>query len=197
MYPKQQSLNISLIFHTKMKEKVKALFFYNTLRRWHFQALLQESGISRERVNHFLKELLKEKFIMRIKNKGKMPYYLANKESAKFRSEKRLYGLKLLEQSGLFEGLNTCRGVKTAILFGSFARGDWGKSSDIDLFIYGEDAEFQKGLYEKKLRREIQVFAYQNKNEIKRNLDPTVIPNIVKGFLITENIEPFEVRVHA
>ena len=180
-----------------MKEKIKVLFFQNTLRRWHFKSILQESKISRERVNHFLKELLREKLILRVKNKGKMPYYLANKDSLKFRSEKRWYGLKLLEQSGLFEELNTRKGIKTAILFGSFARGDWGKSSDIDLFIYGEDAEFQKGLYEKKLRREIQVFAYQTKNEVKRNLDPTVIPNIVKGFLITEDIEPFEVIVNA
>lgn len=180
-----------------MKEKVKALFFNNTLRRWHFEAIVSESSISRERTNHFLKQLLREKLITRVKMKGKMPYYLANIDSPKFRSEKKLYGLKLLEESGLFENLNTCKGIKTAILFGSFARGDWSKSSDIDLFIYGDDTEFQKEIYEKHLHREIQVFAYQNKNEVTRNLDPTVIPNIVKGFLITENMEPFEVRVHA
>lgn len=180
-----------------MKEIIKALFFNHTLRRWHFETILAESGISRERVNHFLKELLKDKFVIRIKKRRKMPYYEANRDSAKFRSEKKLYGLKLLEESGLFENLNSCKGIKTAILFGSFARGDWSKSSDIDLFIYGDDTEFQKEVYEKKLHREIQVFAYQNKNEVTRNLDPTVIPNIVKGFHITENMEPFEVNIHA
>ncbi|MEK6905355.1 MAG: nucleotidyltransferase domain-containing protein, partial [Nanoarchaeota archaeon] len=109
----------------------------------------------------------------------------------------KLYGLRMLEESGLFENLNSCKGIKTAILFGSFARGDWSKSSDIDLFIYGDDTEFSKKAYEKNLHREIQVFAYQNKNEIKRTLDPAVIPNIVKGFHITENIEPFEVNIYA
>lgn len=180
-----------------MKEKLKELFFNDTLRRWHFETLLKESRISRERVNHFLKELIKEKIIVRIKKKGKMPYYLANIDSAKFRSEKRLYGLNLLEKSGLFEDINNCKDIKTAILFGSFARGDWSKSSDIDLFIYGEDKDFNKGLFETKLHRDIQVFKYEDKKTLKMNLDPAVIPNIAKGFFITEGIEPFEVKVHA
>ncbi|MEK6809175.1 MAG: nucleotidyltransferase domain-containing protein [Nanoarchaeota archaeon] len=178
-------------------KKIKEFFFNETLRRWHFEALLQESGLSRERVNHFLKELLKEKLIMRVKKKGKMPYYLANRDLAKFRSEKRLYGLTMLEQSGLFEKLNSCKGIKTAILFGSFARGDWSKSSDIDLFIYGDDTEFEKGLYEQKLHRDIQIFAYQTTAVLKKELDQTVIPNIAKGFFITESAEPFEVKIHA
>jgi len=179
-----------------MKETIKALFFNHALRRWHFETILSEGSISRERANHFLKELQKEKIIIRVKKRGKMPYYLANRESAKFRSEKKLYGLRILEESGLFETLNTCKGIKTAILFGSFARGDWNKSSDIDLFIYGDDTEFQKEIFERKLQHEIQLFAYQNKNEITKELDPAVIPNIVKGFHITENIEPFEVNIN-
>ena len=178
-------------------ELLKKLFFSETLRRWHFEAILVESGISRERANYYLKELLKDKFILRVKKKGKMPYYTANRDSAKFRFEKKLYGLRMLEGSGLFEDLTSRKGIKTAILFGSFARGDWSKSSDIDLFIYGNDTQFQKELYEKKLHHEIQVFAYQNKNEITRDLDPTVIPNIAKGFRITGEIEPFEVKIHA
>lgn len=179
-----------------MNEKIRELFFNDTLRRWHFEAILRESGLSRERVNHFLKVLRKEKLILRIKKKGKMPYYLANRDSAKFRSEKRLFGLTMLEQSGLFENLNSCKGIKTAILFGSFARGDWSKSSDIDLFIYGDDTKFEKGLYEAKLHREIQLFVYQNTKILTRELDTAVIPNIAKGFFITDSAEPFEVKIH-
>ncbi len=180
-----------------MGNKIKELFFNDTLRRWHFEAILRESGLSRERVYHFLKELLKEKLILRIKKKGKMPYYLANRDSAKFRSEKRMYGLTMLEQSGLFENLNSCKSIKTAILFGSFARGDWSRSSDVDIFIYGDDAEFEKGRYESKLHRDIQLFVYQNTKILKKELDSKVIPNIAKGFFITENVEPFEIKIYA
>jgi len=180
-----------------MREKIKALFFNDTLRKWHFETILKESGISRERVNHFLKELLKEKLILRVKKKGKMPYYIANRDLPKFRSEKKLYGLNVLEKSGLFENINSCKEIKTAILFGSFARGNWSKSSDIDLFIYGEDKDFNKGLFEAKLKRDIQVFKYKDKRTLKKSLDPAVIPNIAKGFFITESIEPFEVKINA
>ena len=176
-----------MIYHTKM-EKLKILFFKETLRHWHFKDVIKESGLSRERVNYYLKRLQKEKFITKIKKEKKMPYYIANKTSH-FRLQKRLYGLNLLEN--LFNHITLCKGIKTAILFGSFARGDWGKNSDIDLFIYGDYSDFQLGKFEQKLQREIQIFSNVKK------MNSTVIPNIMKGFHITESIEPFEVKIHA
>ena len=103
----------------------------------------------------------------------------------------------MIAHSGLLEHLSQLPEIKTAILFGSFARGDWSASSDIDLFLYGRDANFEKGKFEHKLNREIQVFSYENQKSIKRELDPNVIPNIARGFNIKESIEPFEVILHA
>lgn len=191
---KPTDLNNSSNFHTKM-EKLKAPFFLETLRRWHFEALVRESGLSRERVHHFLKKLVKEQFIKRIKERGKMPYYLANRDKPQFRTEKRLYGLQLLAESGLLADLASSQNIKTAIVFGSFARGDWSKSSDIDLFIYGEGREFDKRTYEVKLGREIQLFSYHDPRQMKE-LDPHVIPNILKGLAVTDSLEPFTVSVH-
>jgi predicted nucleotidyltransferase len=178
-------------------EKIKTLFFEDTLKRWHFEGIVKASGMSRERVNHYLKKLLKEGFITRIKPKGKMPYYAANRESEKFRSEKRFYGLDMLQESGLFEHINSIKGVKTAILFGSFSRGDFSKSSDIDLFIYGDSSQFDKAKFELKTKREVQLFDYDSITDIKRELDPKLIPNILKGFNIKGNLEPFRVELNA
>src|SRR3989344_3186340 len=136
---------ISMIFHTKMENTLKGLFFNHSLKRWHFEELVRISGMSRERVSYFLKILQKEQLIIRIKPKGKMPYYEANRTSSTFRSEKRWYGLAMIAHSGLLEHLSQLPEIKTAILFGSFARGDWSASSDIDLFLYGRDANFEKG----------------------------------------------------
>jgi len=180
-----------------MEEKIKAPFFNETLRRWHFEDIVKESKASRERVNYFLKKLVREKFIIKVKPTKKMPYYSANRDSPKFRSEKRIYGLKLLEETGLFEHLNSLKDIKTAILFGSFARGDWNKSSDIDLFIYGNTSYFEKGKLETKMKREIQLFNYQKPKKIKKELDPKLIPNILKGFNIKGSLEPFEVILNA
>ncbi len=178
-------------------DPLRPLFFNDTLKRWHFEEIVRVSGMSRERVNHFLRGLCKEGFVKRIKPRGKMPYYFAKRDSPKFRSEKRLYGLSMLDEAGLFEYITSCKGIKTAILFGSFARGDWSRSSDIDIFIYGDDSQFDKQLFESKLGRNIQVFAYTSPAEIKHRLDPRVITNIAKGFHLTESFHPFEVAVHA
>ncbi|NQV08416.1 nucleotidyltransferase domain-containing protein [Candidatus Woesearchaeota archaeon] len=180
-----------------MKDKIKSVFFNDTLRRWHFENIVRESGVSRERANHYLKILLKEKFIMQIKPKGKMPYYLADRSSEKFREEKRFYGLSIISNTDLFKHLNSLKDIKTAILFGSFSRGDWGKSSDIDLFIYGNSENFEKGKFETKLKREIQLFSYQNPKEMKRELDNKLVPNICNGFSIKGNLEPFRVDINA
>ena len=89
------------------------------------------------------------------------------------------------------------KGIKTAILFGSFARGDWNKSSDIDLFIYGDDSGFDKAGFERKLGREIQVLSYIDSHMMSKELDPKLLPNIARGFQIKESLEPFTVTVHA
>lgn len=176
---------------------LKSLFFQETLRHWHFDALLQESKVSRERVHFYLKLLLRENFITRVKPRGKRPYYLAKREEPGFRSEKRLYGLMVLNQSGLFEQLSRDPKIKTAILFGSFARGDWSTSSDVDLFVYGQDQNFDQSTVEKKLGRTVQLFSFQDTQTMKEALAPAVIPNIIKGFNIKGTVEPFEVQLHA
>jgi len=178
-------------------EELKNLFFNEALRQWHFEDLVKELKLSRDRTNYFLRQLIKDNLIIRVKPRRKMPYYIANKDLPKFRLEKRLFGLQLIEKTGLFEYLASCEEIKTAILFGSFSRGDWSKSSDIDLFIFGDVSDFPKEKFEQRLKRPIQLFAYSNPKEIKDDLDPTVIPNLIKGFAIKDSIEPFEVRIHA
>ncbi|MDO8655671.1 MAG: nucleotidyltransferase domain-containing protein [Nanoarchaeota archaeon] len=176
---------------------LKPLFFEETIRHWHFEAILQASALSRERVHFYLKELVNKKFIVRVKPKGKMPYYTTNLENISFRMEKRLFGLNLLQESGLFDHIYADPKIKTVILFGSFARGDWGKSSDVDLFIYGDDADFEKGILERKLGREIQIFSFQKAEAIKDKLAHSLIPNIIKGFNIKGTLEPFGVLIQA
>jgi len=179
-----------------MIEKIKYLFFNEALKRWHFDEIVKETGISRERINHFLKELLKDKLIIRIKPRNRMPYYIANRDLPKFRSEKRLYGLKLLAQAGILDQISSLDDIETAIIFGSYARGDWNKSSDIDLFIYGDARQFDKGKFESLLKKEIQLFDYKDKKRIKKELDENLIPNIVKGFNIKGTLNPFGVTIN-
>jgi len=175
-------------------QRIKELFFSESLRHWHFENLIRQSNLSRERVNYFLKLLLKEGLVMRVKPRGKMPYYVANRDSFSFREQKRLFGLNELVKSGLFEYINAHSEIKTAIVFGSFARGDWNKSSDVDIFIYGS-TNFDKQTFENRLGHEIQLFSFELPKELKNELEPGLILNIIKGFNVKGTLEPFEVSI--
>ena len=178
-----------------MEDRIKYLFFEGSAGHWHFEDIVRKSKISRERVNHYLKELIKEGYIKRLKPKGEMPYYTAVYDSEKFKNEKRIYGLAMLQKSGLFAHICENNEIKSAILFGSFASGYWHDESDIDLFIYGKADNFEKDKYEFILGREIQVFCYEDKDKMKKELSPGLLPNIASGFKIKGHLEPFLVNV--
>lgn len=178
-----------------MKDRIKYLFFEGSAGPWHFENIVKRAKLSRERAHYYLKELVKESHIRRVKPKGEMPYYIAIYDSEKFKNEKRICGLTMLQKSGLFAHICENKEIKSAILFGSFASGYWHKDSDIDLFIYGKADNFEKGKYELILGREIQVFCYDDKDKMKKELSPGLLPNIASGFKIKGNLEPFLVNV--
>ena len=177
-------------------EKLKSLFFEETLKNWHFNEIVRQSCMSRERVNHYLNELLKIGFLKYVKPSNRMPYYTANRESEQFRFEKKMYGINLLHETGFFKYINSMPNIKTAIIFGSFSRGDFGKSSDVDLFVFGNTDGFEMVKFEGLIKKEIHLINYNNVKLLKKELDPALIPNIIKGFNIKDCLEPFEVEIN-
>jgi predicted nucleotidyltransferase len=177
-------------------EYIKELFFNYSTKHWHFEELVNQSKLSRAQTNEWIQRLLKERLIKRVKKRNKMPYYIAEYNTPSFHIQKKTYALLQFEKTGFLEHLSTLKDAKTVIIFGSFSRADWHNESDIDLFIYGKAQDFEKGLFEKRLKREIQVFQYETPAMLKR-LEPSVIPNILAGIHVKGTIEPFEVSLHA
>ncbi len=177
------------------KEDLKELFFNYSTKQWHFEELVNTSGLTRTNTNLWLKRLMKESLITRIKPRGKMPYYLSKYSDAKFKVQKKVFALQQFEKTGFLEHLSSLP-AKTVIIFGSFSRADWHNESDIDLFIYGPADNFEKGHYEKVFHREIQVFHYEHEKDIKR-LEPAVLPRIMAGIHVKGQGEPFQVSINA
>ena len=177
------------------KEEPILELFYNSSKHWHFEEIRKAAKISRTQLVQWLKKFEREGIIKRVKPRGKMPYYVHNFGNLKFQNEKRLFAWKKITESGLFEHLVSLKGAKVVILFGSFSRWDWYKDSDIDIFIYGSDEDFEQGKFELKLHRDIQVHAAKNKNDLKR-IDK-MIPYIISGDFIKGSIQDLGVEVHA
>jgi len=169
--------------------------FFNSSKYWHFDELHKKIGVSKPQLSFWLKRYVKEGVISRVKKKRKMPYYTHNFHNPTFQNRKRIFGLKKLNESGLLDHLTTLDGAKVVILFGSFSRSDWYGNSDIDIFIYGSDDEFEQGKYELILNREIQVHNAKNKEDLKR-MDK-LLPYIISGYFIKGSIQDLKVKVHA
>ncbi|MEW5896801.1 MAG: nucleotidyltransferase domain-containing protein [Nanoarchaeota archaeon] len=179
----------------KANNKIKELFYNQPTKQWHFEQLLKAAGLSRAQTNEWLKKLLRENIITRIKLPGKMPYYSANYEQPRYQNSKRLYALMQLHDSGLLDYLSSLENAKAVILFGSFSRWDWQDASDIDIFVYGDVDAVLVGRFRPKLKRNIQVFVGKDERDLKK-MGPALLKNIIKGITIKGDL-PKEVISHA
>lgn len=169
--------------------------FFNNPKYWHFEELHKAARISKPQLSNWLQKLAKEGLVKKVKPRGKMPYYIAMEQNPDFRYLKRLYAIQLLTDCGFLSHLASLKGVKVAILFGSFSRYDWYDHSDIDVFIFGDDQAFEQGKFELKLRREIQVHTAKNQSDLQRM--EKLLPYIIAGDFIKGSIEELGVEVHA
>ncbi len=162
------------------ENNILKLFFNESSKHWTFTEILKESKVSRDKANNWLVKLQKEGIIKKIKEEGKMPYYIADFENPAYKNKKKLFALEEFYKTGLLNHLASLKDAKAVILFGSFARADWHTGSDIDIFILGNADEFEQSSYEKKLRREIQTFIYKSRDKINKNL----LKSILTGYTI-------------
>ena len=169
--------------------------FFNSSRYWHFDELLERTMISRSQLSQWLKKFVAEGVVKRVKARRKMPYYVQNFKSPDFHQRKRLFTLKLFYEAGFLSHLQECD-AETVIIFGSFARTDWHDKSDIDLFVLGKADNLNIGLYEKKLKRDIQLFHFKRLKEVSR-LSPGLLPYIAAGDVIKGDLSFLKVKLNA
>ena len=172
------------------------LFFDNPTKEWHFEEILKEAKIARSKATGWLKQFIKEGIIHKVKEKGKMPYYMSDHNSAGYQNKKRIFALNRLYESGLLNHLAGLKKAKAVILFGSFSRWDWYKGSDIDIFIYGSPEGLSTAKYELALHRDIQLFICENKKDLKK-LGSGLVKNIVKGNLLKGDLDFVKVDANA
>lgn len=190
-------LNNSMDTQTTMRSKEELVLepFFNSSKYWHFDELLEKTCISRSQLSQWLKRFVAEKVIKRVKSRGKMPYYVQNFASPDFHQRKKLFTLKFFYDTGFLSHLQQCD-AETIIIFGSFARTDWHDQSDIDLFVLGKGDNLNIGLYEKKLKREIQLFHFRKLEDVNK-LRRGLLPYIAAGDIIKGDLSFLRVKVNA
>ncbi|MDO8481339.1 MAG: nucleotidyltransferase domain-containing protein [Nanoarchaeota archaeon] len=174
------------------EERVLELFLNEPAKHWHFCEIAKAAKISEPGANKWLKKLLAEKMIQRVKPRGAMPYFIANFRHGHYRSRKKIYALQKIYDSGLLEKLQSLENAKAVVIFGSFARSDWNTQSDVDIFVLGdpEDIRFGMlwaGLGARGKPRELSVHSYLSLKDV-RNIHSGLMKNVVNGYFVKGTI---------
>ncbi len=175
------------------ENNILKLFFNQPTKHWHFEDIIEKADISRPQAALWLKKFMEQRLINRVKTKGKMPYYLADVSNNNYQLKKRLFILNIFEKSGFLGHLISLQKAKTIILFGSMNRWDWHENSDVDLFIYGDSEGFQKERYRDKLHRDIEIFMFKDRKELK-DIKYGLLREIVEGYLIKGSLDFLEFK---
>lgn len=145
-------------------------------------------GLATTSVRVHLKELTKEGkygYPLVIKSKGiSYPTYRANRASELFRFYKKIDMTFRLEESGLLDKLSEEFSPGAVILFGSAARGEDVKESDIDIFLLAKEKEIDLSKYESVLMRKISLHFSDDFNKLPKELRNNIINGVVlRGYL--------------
>lgn len=158
------------------KKKILKLFFEQPAKSFQIREIAKLSKIPKTTANRYINELLKENLIKKEK-KGVFPSYTSNETEFYYKFYKKIYFLEDIYRSGLIEDIEKKLYPKSIILFGSFAKAEYTKDSDIDIFVQAKEQSIDLLKFEKKLKHKINLFFEENLNNVSKEL----FNNIING----------------
>ncbi|MDI6738609.1 MAG: nucleotidyltransferase domain-containing protein [Nanoarchaeota archaeon] len=170
-----------------IKEKLKQYFFANPTARMRVRQIERELNLPLPSVIRYTKELEKEDLLKSADIAG-IRLYSADRASRQFIIEKMLFNIYSLHESGLVSYIIEELHNPAIILFGSYAKGEDTEGSDIDIFIESAVKKLELGTFEKKLKRNIQVFLHKSIKDIKNK---ELANNMINGIRLNGFVEAF------
>ena len=142
--------------------KVLSHFFDNPNEEFYLRELARLLQISPMTVKRALDDLVNDKLIIKQEKKNQILYH-ANTESNAFKFAKISYNLAWLDEKAIVEYLlDKIPGINSIILFGSYAKGENDKHSDLDLLIICTTKKIEPFEIEKRLGTEVNVINFTN-----------------------------------
>lgn len=160
-------------------------FFLQPMKPYGVRELSRITHTDTKTVMKYLKELVRTKIIIRKKEKGKYPYYEANRTSYSYRHEKSEALLRKIIQSGVIEFLEERFSPKAIVLFGSVQKGTYHSESDIDIFISAPYQRVDLSAFNRKIGHALQLFCEENLPSLSKGL----LTNIYNGLVLAGKLE--------
>lgn len=153
-----------------------APFFEDNYRRIHVRNYAELIKISPPTASKLLEKYNKQKILKKDIDK-KYNLFFANKDSELFKDLQRIYYKEKLTEMINYIKSETINPV--LILFGSTAKAEANKDSDIDLALFTPTKKkLEISKVEKEIKRKIQIFRFANIDEVPEELKN----NILNGY---------------
>lgn len=112
-------------------------------------------------------------------------FFKANSENIKFKRIKLFYNLSILDESKLIDYLEKEFNPEAIVLFGSYAKAENGKKSDIDLLIISSDKkEINLKNFEKKIGNiQLHIFSKRDIESMKIK-NKELLNNFINGIIL-------------
>ncbi|MAF36653.1 hypothetical protein CL622_06070 [archaeon] len=170
------------------RQKVLEIFFEDPIHQgigFQLREISRRINLAPPSVKKYLQELQTQKLIIQTPHRiHNYPVYSANQENNYFKLLKKLHMVQALYEVGFIDFIeNECM-PDVVILFGSAAKGEDTKDSDIDIFIQCKEQNLILEQYEKKLHRNIHVFFSESFGKLSKELKNNLANGVVlKGYL--------------
>ena len=149
----------TFMFHMLQKNnfwKVFKEFLEDPQGKHQIRKISKKINLATTSVKLHISELIKQNLVREEKDIFK--YYKANFDNQKFRFYKKINSLDKIENSELLDYLEEKTSCEVIYLFGSTAKGEDTKESDIDIYVQAPETKINIEKYEKKLNKKIQLF---------------------------------------
>jgi predicted nucleotidyltransferase len=171
------------------KKKIIDYFFINPTTKLRVRQIERLTKTALPSVVRYTKELSNEN-LLKVENVADVLLYSGDRSSKQFILEKKLFNIKQLFDSGLINFLIEEYHNPPIIVFGSYSKGEDIENSDIDIYIESpKNANLDLTVFEKKIKRSIQIFRHRSLYDIKNN---ELANNIINGVNLNGFVEVFK-----
>jgi len=178
-------MDIIKIADSKLRKELLALYFTNPDKGYYLRELERLLGFS---VGNIRRELLKlEKAgLFERKHAGNLVYYHISRAYPLFEEMKSIIFKTVGIAGGLRRAFRKIKGIESAVIYGSYARGEESGTSDIDVMIIGDpDVDQLIGVVrkaEKRFQREISYTVYDRKEfDKKKKAGDSFVLDIIRN----------------
>lgn len=164
------------------QEEILEIFYEEPIREFHIREIARILKSSKTSVSYHINKLLDLNIIK--SKQGVFKSYEANETSKEYRQSKLLFGLKKIYDSEVIQIIEQSN-PRCIILFGSFAKAEYDKESDIDLFVQASEQIFDLTKYEKILKHKIDIIFEPRIDKLSKELLNSIINGIkLSGYLM-------------